>query len=575
MKLSELDASDVTAIPEKLTRNTQREVPPDDVGPNDLAPGQKISRLNRFAMDDGKTYGPENDPDAPKDKRSLPAKVKDAVVGSVESVGRGVKTIATAAMNPKNVDSSNDSSRRREVERGLSDVMLGYPERIANSAFPELAETRKGDAEKAPGYRDAGGVVGGFLPNPVGVALGGVANVAKEAAPGAANRIAGRQINELSKGAHPSVRGELGQVKPELRKLIQSDPEIVSAPKDTSASLKAVDDALAKRTTELDRRYQSATDKYVSDGVPEMVSEPNTTPVANSKIVPESKRLGPNQGDNPILEPNKSSMIDTKSIDTEEPTARIEADNLRARQPEESSHQVIDMKPNGTLEPSTVKASIVSKANELERSSAPQSDHVHGVMKDLEREITAETKATHADPSLRWWRQKATDYQHVANKHAVGKAESDLQAAHTEIANVIRDSLEKHMQDPEVNRLNGEVSALMKLKKVLTNKEISEEAPGNSPGKKGSRLASMFKGTADAIAVTTALATGNPAPLAVPLVLHGGPIGASIGDRLIAKIAAASASGKPTDALVAQALKSGISQEKVDSAIRDVSRIKR
>jgi hypothetical protein len=234
-----------------------------------------------------------------------------------------------------------------------------------------------------------------------------------------------------------------------------------------------------------------------------------------------------------------------------------------------SGPSIIEMRPNGSLLPHEVKASIISKANELARSSTPQSDAVHSIMSDFEKEVAAETKATHDDPSLRWYRSQATKMQKIANKHPMNAAETNVQAAHEAVANVIKDALEAHMQDPEINRLNAEVSALMRLKKVNDHKLSNENAPGNSPGKYGSRLATAFKGTADAIAGTMVL-SGHPAAAIVPAVMHGGPMASSIADRMIARIASEKSRGGNPERLIAQAIKSGISQSQIDKTLKNV-----
>jgi hypothetical protein len=438
-------------------------------------------------------------------------------------------------------------------------------------------EDEKSKEEKTAARDFLGFAGGSALGEIAGPLLGkGINAAAKKMGPIAENRIAERTINDMARGGESDARTKLGTVKNEIKEIGKTDPELMKKPKDSAATGEAIEKALDKRTAELDRRYESAANKYVSDpNAPTHVEDEPTSQLSKPNFTPSRRQItGTVQGENPILPSNDKALIDTKSPVPnevpEEATARIESSSKPRTESLESAP--IEMRPNGSLLPHEVKASIISKANELERTSAPQSDAVVKIHGNLEREIAAETKATHDDPSLRWWRQKATDYQRIANKHAHGAEETANQAAHEEVANTIKDALEKHMQDPEVNRLNAEVSALMKLKKVNDGKIARENAPGSSPGKYGSRLANMFKGTADAVSIASALATGNPAPLIIPAAIHGGPIAASVADRMIAKIASAAARGADTAPLVTQALKSGISQAQIDQTMGAMKR---
>lgn len=524
-------------------------------------------------------------PEGPKD---IPSHVASGAVESVKSMGRGAGVLLGEA-SPVGSEGLkvpfsglNDPSKRRELERGASDVVTGgLAQKIANKVSPELKATEESDAKSAPNYRDAGGLAGGFLPNPLGYAAGktieasgaGIRTVAEKLNPGAESRIANRTIDDLARGAGRPARVELGTVRKEIKEIIKTDPELAAKPKDANVTGDAIDKALEARTSELDQRYKSATDKYVSDGVPQSEIHDTTTPIGHepmSAIPKKGKALEPEP--QPLLEGNVPKEL-PESFDT---TQKIKNEPMKqltdgkVAPSEKIDSPVIEMRPNGSLLPHEVKASIIDKANELERKSAPQSDAVTRIHENLEREINAEIKATHDDPSLRWWRQKATDLQHVGHKHAIGAAESENQAAHLEVANVIRDALEKHMQDPEINRLNAEVSALMKLKKVNDQRILNQNEAGKSPGKYGGRLAGMFKGTADAIAVTAALATHSPLPMIVPAAIHGAPIAASMADRMIARIASEKSRGGNPERLIAQALKSGISQSQIDDTLKKV-----
>lgn len=95
------------------------------------------------------------------------------------------------------------AAERHELERGVSDTLLGLPEKGAEAvqnmsafAFPEHVqpyatdEQQAHEAQLAPGVRTVGRGSGLLLANPVGGATEAAGNVAKEVAPGAASSIA-------------------------------------------------------------------------------------------------------------------------------------------------------------------------------------------------------------------------------------------------------------------------------------------------------------------------------------------------------------------------------------------------
>lgn len=85
-------------------------------------------------------------------------------------MGRGAMVLGRSAIHP--VDTLSDPSKRREIERGIDDlVALGYGQKLADLIVrkaglkePTFAETEAADVAAAPGYRAGGNILGIAFP---------------------------------------------------------------------------------------------------------------------------------------------------------------------------------------------------------------------------------------------------------------------------------------------------------------------------------------------------------------------------------------------------------------------------
>jgi len=125
-------------------------------------------------------------------KPSLWERTKRTAGDIAGTVKRGAGAAIEGIRHP--IDTATDPAKRRELERGLDDMLtLGYGQKVASWAGeklgdkPEetLAATAAADAQAAPGFREAGNLAGMFTPGAtqlasraggalVGKALGGI-----------------------------------------------------------------------------------------------------------------------------------------------------------------------------------------------------------------------------------------------------------------------------------------------------------------------------------------------------------------------------------------------------------------
>lgn len=155
---------------------------------DDLRDVKPLSGGVQLSADDLKDVKPV-DAAAPP---SLWQRTKDTAGRMAETVKRGAGAAVEGVRHP--IDTLTDPSRRRELERGLDDmVTLGYGQKFASWAGEKLGDepeetlsaTAAGDTQSAPGFREAGNLAGMFTPGAtaaagkaggalVGKALGGI-----------------------------------------------------------------------------------------------------------------------------------------------------------------------------------------------------------------------------------------------------------------------------------------------------------------------------------------------------------------------------------------------------------------
>jgi hypothetical protein len=96
------------------------------------------------------------------------------------------------------VDTLTDPSKRRELERGVSNAAtFGLAQKIGEAVDPKFAAAAAPDAAAAPGYQSAGELGGMFLPNVGGKALEGLARGVMAHAP---ERVGARILSNVASG---------------------------------------------------------------------------------------------------------------------------------------------------------------------------------------------------------------------------------------------------------------------------------------------------------------------------------------------------------------------------------------
>ncbi len=112
---------------------------------------------------------------APAAETSAWQRVKDSFSRMGSTMASGASAVGTSLRHP--IDTFTDPARRRELERGLSDMTtFGLAEKAARAIDPEHFgdEQAAKDAAAAPGFRAGGNLAGAFLPSPASW-LGGAA----------------------------------------------------------------------------------------------------------------------------------------------------------------------------------------------------------------------------------------------------------------------------------------------------------------------------------------------------------------------------------------------------------------
>jgi len=125
--------------------------------------------------------------------------------------------IRESAQHP--INTITDPAKRRELERGVSDVAtFGLAEKAGNVVDPKFAATAKPDESSAPGFRQAGQIAGAPLPsavnNVIGRAVGtgvqGASKAITALAPKAEARVIEGAATALGEGATKATKGKLG-----------------------------------------------------------------------------------------------------------------------------------------------------------------------------------------------------------------------------------------------------------------------------------------------------------------------------------------------------------------------------
>lgn len=134
----------------------------------------------------------------------------DTFEGMRQNFNAGIQAMGQGIQHP--IDTIKDPSRRREFERGLSDVVtLGLAEKAARAVDPERfgREQAATDAAAAPGFRAFGGMVATPLPSPAKLLAGRIARAVPGAGtlPGAAR---GAITYEATAPASAAIQAEPG-----------------------------------------------------------------------------------------------------------------------------------------------------------------------------------------------------------------------------------------------------------------------------------------------------------------------------------------------------------------------------
>ncbi len=398
MKLSDLKDVEVVSEPKKLS----------DLKDVEVVSKPGIDEPNNIGLS-----GPGSKDESPNDVITKPVpitpaeglkQVGEGALESVRSFGRGVHTLSSEA-SPYNESGGHipfsgltDPSKRRELERGASDVVtLGAAQRLGEAVDPEFKATAEQDAKNAPGYREAGGVAGSALPN----VLEAAGQFGKKAVKGALSRVENRVVDDVATGVRDTnLRRDLGEKREVINKIAKEDKSAIKNPSDAASLAESSQAAIDKRMKLNDAKY--AVHDLKSPGVGVSIGE------MREKILDAAEQAAKNPA----------------TVETVAPKLRKLADNIMA--------------------------------------FGDPSEHV----------------------SARQARQLATDWQKVAYSGAEGAEETATQEAHRNAANAVIDVLDKHVGgDPEIKKLNEEISALLDVNKAARQRmRIEGEAGKPSEG---------------------------------------------------------------------------------------------
>lgn len=134
-----------------------------------------------------------------EESRWTPKAIAGSLKDRLVQLARGAGAVATTVRHP--IDTLGDSAKRRQLIRGVDDVMSGgYVTKGADwltSKLPEslqhgttgrepasMAETAAADTQAAPEYRTGGNLIGVALPSPVKAGAGKVLQATKKVIPG-------------------------------------------------------------------------------------------------------------------------------------------------------------------------------------------------------------------------------------------------------------------------------------------------------------------------------------------------------------------------------------------------------
>ncbi len=215
----------------------------------------------------------------------------------VDIIDRGGSKAPTTAKVP--LSGLTDPSKRREIERGLSDATtFGLAEKAGNAVSDlvtpnlslsdvtagkhrqTLASTAEQDAQNAPGYREAGGAAGMLLPDITAVAGVGKKVIGALAKDGE-KAVVNNRIAEIVGGGHGNPRA----VYSERKALVRAEPavkEVLASPAgadiakhaahDPSEGARVAGDWIAKVSESRPADYATV-DKYTRGWDPQAVHD--------------------------------------------------------------------------------------------------------------------------------------------------------------------------------------------------------------------------------------------------------------------------------------------------------------
>ena len=372
-----------------------------------------------------------------------------------------------------------DGSYRRELERGVSNVVTGgLATKAANAVSPEFAATEKSDQTKAPEARNLGEVGGSFLPSPANYALGvatkGAGKVGE--AIGSTVRSDRRLLNEVTDGARAKLRTKLEKTElADNAALIRDDPSLLKAVKDPAAFKDATANRLSKNRANAD-----ALGENVRVDTHDMVR------MLREKQAKLRESLATEEMADAMEKPIKKLEARAKRLDelakAEAPgpaeTARpLAAGKKYDSELERFSHEdpagFDYLEPNGKVTATSEQATVAGKRGPVE--AAPSSEPPKG-------------------ESYRDVRQYVTNRQEKAFDYMPGAKPSAKNKAHQEIADTVREMLHGKVAEtasPEaltaLKQLDRESSILARMNKIAEYKHV------NSPAFNTSRLTTALK----------------------------------------------------------------------------------
>lgn len=443
-----------------------------------------------------------------------------------------------------------DGSYRRELERGVSNVVTGgLATKAANAVSPEFAASEKPDQARAPEARNLGEVSGSFLPSPANYALGVAAKGAGKVgeALGSTVRSDRRLLNEVTDGARAKLRTKLEKTElADNAALIRNDPSLLKSVKDPAAFKEATANRLSKNRANAD-----ALGENVRVDTHDMVRMLREKQAKLRESLATEEMADAMDGPIKKLEARAKRLDELAAAESPKPTeaarplatgkpGKYESELERFSHEDPAGFDYLE--PNGKVTGTSEQATVAGKRVPVE-AEPPKVEPPKG--------------APRSGEPYRDVRQYVTNRQEKAFDYMPGAKPSAKNKAHQEIADTVRDMLHGKVAEtsPEalaaLKQLDRESSILARMNKIAEYKHV------NSPAFNSSRLTTALKNNRGIAATAKA---------GVKYVFTSA-------DEALASIARASKGGKPVPKSMLEAARdAGVKAGTIDMIMTKLGR---